>query len=287
MRQLKITKSITDRKSESLERYLSDVSREELISSDDEVELAQKIRKGDKIALEKLVRANLRFVISVAKQYQNQGMPLPDLICEGNIGLMKAAYKFDETRGFKFISYAVWWIRRSIIESIMEHSRTIRLPQSKIDFLGKVNRAIVELEQQLDREPTPEEIAEYMEQPEGNVEKILQDARLNISLDAPIGGDDNEMSLYDRIASEDDPKTDDGLIRDSLRYDIDTVLNSLTEREKEVIKSYYGIKGNYFCLEEIADSYDISSERVRQIKERALLRLRHSNRSAILKKYLA
>lgn len=286
MRQLKITKSITDRKSESLERYLSDVSREEMINSDEEVELARRIKQGDPLAFEKLIRSNLRFVISVAKQYQNQGLTLADLICEGNIGLMKAAQKFDETRGFKFISYAVWWIRRSIIEAIMEHSRLVRLPQSKLDLLNKVNRAMSYLEQQYSREASHQEVADYLEVPVENVKRILGDARISVSLDTPVG-EESDASLSDLLSSENMPETDALLLKESLKKDIEITMRNLSEREKEIVMRYFGISGNYFCLEEIADEMGISTERVRQIKERALIRLRHSRNSKLLRKYLA
>jgi len=285
MKQLKITKSITKRDSPAFEKYLQDISKEELISVEQEVELALRIKKGDRQALEKLVRANLRFVVSVAKQYQNQGLSLEDLINEGNLGLIKAAEKFDETRGFKFISYAVWWIRQSILQALAEQSRIVRLPLNQVSTINKINRAIAEFEQKEHRYPTPEELAEITDIP---VEKIKQSRSVSSrqkSLDAPLG--DNEDSyLKDVIKNPDSPRADQNLLTESLKIEIERALSTLTKREADVIRYFFGINAPEMTLEEIANHFGLTRERVRQIKEKALKRLRHGTRSEILRKYL-
>ncbi|OQY00394.1 MAG: RNA polymerase subunit sigma [Bacteroidetes bacterium 4572_117] len=285
MRQLKITKTITNRESASLDKYLQEIGREELISVEEEVELAQRIKKGDQVALEKLTRANLRFVVSVAKQYQNQGLTLPDLINEGNIGLIKAAEKFDETRGFKFISYAVWWIRQSVLQAIAEQSRIIRLPLNQLGALNRLNKAFLKFEQEYERKPTPNELAKILDLPSEKITQALKFSKKHISVDAPfIEGEDN--SFIDIMANDDSPKTDVSLIRESLNKEIDRALSTLTEREKEIIRCFFGISCTELSLEEIGDKFDLTRERVRQIKEKAIKRLRHSSKSKMLKEYL-
>ena len=275
MRQLKITKSITNRESASLDKYLQEIGKEELITVEEEVELAQRIKKGDQEALEKLTKANLRFVVSVAKQYQNQGLSLPDLINEGNLGLIKAAEKFDETRGFKFISYAVWWIRQSILQALAEQSRIVRLPLNQVGSLNKINKAFARFEQEHERTPSPEELANELELPKEKVTDTLRVAGRHVSVDAPFAdGEDN--SLLDVLVNPDSPNADRGLINES----------TLTERERDIIKYFFGIGCSEMTLEEIGEKFDLTRERVRQIKEKAIRRLRHSSRSKLLKSYL-
>ena len=285
MRQLKITKSITNRESASLDKYLQEIGKEELISVDEEVELAQRIRKGDQEALEKLTKANLRFVVSVAKQYQNQGLSLPDLINEGNLGLIKAAEKFDETRGFKFISYAVWWIRQSILQALAEQSRIVRLPLNQVGSLNKINKAFARFEQEHERTPSADELANELELPKEKVTDTLRVAGRHISVDAPFAdGEDN--SLLDVLVNTDSPNADRGLINESLATEVDRALETLTERERDIIKYFFGIGCSEMTLEEIGEKFDLTRERVRQIKEKAIRRLRHSSRSKLLKSYL-
>jgi len=285
MRQLKITKSITNRESASLDKYLQEIGHEEMISIEEEVELAQRIRKGDRKALERLTKANLRFVVSVAKQYQNQGLSLADLINEGNFGLIKAAEKFDETRGFKFISYAVWWIRQSILQAIAEQSRIIRLPLNQISSVNKINKVLNKFEQENERRPSIDEIAQDTDIPE---EKIIEAFKVNthhISVDAPFH-DDDESSLLDVIPNDAIPSTDKSLVEESLRAEIGRVLDILEDREKKVIEAYFGINQREMTLEEIGSKYGLTRERVRQIKEKAIRRLRQQTNSKILKAYL-
>ena len=285
MRQLKITKSITNRESASLDKYLQEIGKEDLITVEEEVELAQRIRKGDQEALEKLTKANLRFVVSVAKQYQNQGLSLPDLINEGNLGLIKAAEKFDETRGFKFISYAVWWIRQSILQALAEQSRIVRLPLNQVGSLNKINKAFARFEQEHERVPSPEELAQELELPREKVTDTLRVAGRHISVDAPFAdGEDN--SLLDVLVNPDSPNADRGLINESLATEVARALESLTERERDIIRYFFGIGCSEMTLEEIGEKFDLTRERVRQIKEKAIRRLRHSSRSALLKSYL-
>ena len=287
MRQLKITKSITNRESQSLEKYLQEIGKVDLLTPEEEVDLAQKIKDGDQEALERLTKANLRFVVSVAKQYQNQGLSLSDLINEGNLGLIKAAQRFDETRGFKFISYAVWWIRQSILQALAEQSRIVRLPLNKVGSLNKINRAFSELEQEFEREPSPEELAELLEIPTEEVETTLGVAARHVSMDAPfIDGEDN--SLLDVLENNSTPDTDAALeYKDSLRREIERSLNTLTDRQADVIKLYFGIGIEHpMSLEDIGDKFGLTRERVRQIKEKAINKLRSVNRSKLLKNYL-
>ena len=285
MRQLKITKSITNRESASLDKYLQEIGKEDLITVEEEVELAQRIRKGDQEALEKLTKANLRFVVSVAKQYQNQGLSLPDLINEGNLGLIKAAEKFDETRGFKFISYAVWWIRQSILQALAEQSRIVRLPLNQVGSLNKINKAFARFEQEHERVPSPEELAQELELPREKVTDTLRVAGRHISVDAPFAdGEDN--SLLDVLVNPDSPNADRGLINESLATEVDRALETLTERERDIIRYFFGSGCSEMTLEEIGEKFDLTRERVRQIKEKAIRRLRHSSRSALLKSYL-
>ena len=285
MRQLKITKSITNRESASLDKYLQEIGREELISVEEEVELAQRIKKGDQAALEKMTKANLRFVVSVAKQYQNQGLSLPDLINEGNLGLIKAAEKFDETRGFKFISYAVWWIRQSILQALAEQSRIVRLPLNQVGSLNKINKAYSKFEQEHERKPSPEELADQLELPADKVADTLRVAGRHISVDAPfVEGEDN--SLLDVLVNSDSPNADKTLINESLAREIERALATLTERESDIIKLFFGIGCQEMTLEEIGERFGLTRERVRQIKEKAIRRLRHTSRSKLLKTYL-
>ncbi len=285
MRQLKITKSITNRESASLDKYLQEIGREDLITVEEEVELAQRIRKGDRVALEKLTRANLRFVVSVAKQYQNQGLSLPDLINEGNLGLIKAAEKFDETRGFKFISYAVWWIRQSILQALAEQSRIVRLPLNQVGSLNKISKAFSKFEQENERRPSPEELAEELEIPVDKISDTLKVSGRHISVDAPfVEGEDN--SLLDVLVNDDSPMADRSLVSESLAREIDRALSTLTDREKDIIQMFFGIGQQEMTLEEIGDKFGLTRERVRQIKEKAIRRLRQSNRSKLLKSYL-
>ena len=286
MRQLKITKSITNRESASLDKYLQEIGREELITAEEEVVLAKKIKDGDQDALEKLTRANLRFVVSVAKQYQNQGLSLPDLINEGNLGLIKAARRFDETRGFKFISYAVWWIRQSILQALAEQSRIVRLPLNQVGSLNKINKAYSKLEQEFEREPTADEIAELLDLPIDKVSDTMKVSGRHVSMDAPFANGE-ESSLLDVLVNHDSLKADAGLIMESLSKEIDRALSTLTERERDVVKLFFGIGLNHgLTLEEIGDKFDLTRERVRQIKEKAIRRLRHSSRSKLLQQYL-
>lgn len=287
MRQLKITKSITNRESQSLEKYLQEIGKVDLLTPEKEVELAKKIKQGDQIALETLTKANLRFVVSVAKQYQNQGLSLSDLINEGNLGLIKAAQRFDETRGFKFISYAVWWIRQSILQALAEQSRIVRLPLNKVGSLNKINRAFSQLEQEFEREPSSEELATILEISADEVETTLGVAARHVSMDAPfVDGEDN--SLLDVLENPNTPGTDSGLeYLDSLRREIDRSLGTLTDRQADVIKLYFGIGVEHpLSLEDIGDRFGLTRERVRQIKDKAINKLRSASRSKLLKHYL-
>ena len=285
MRQLKITKSITNRESASLDKYLQEIGREELVSPEEEVELAQRIRQGDQVALEKLTRANLRFVVSVAKQYQNQGLSLPDLINEGNLGLIKAAEKFDETRGFKFISYAVWWIRQSILQALAEQSRIVRLPLNQVGSLNKINKALGKFEQENERQPSNEELAEMIEVPKDKIADTLRVSGRHVSVDAPfVEGEDN--SLLDVLPNDDSPSADRGLVSESLSTEIERALQILTPREREIIKSFFGIGCQEMTLEEIGERFDLTRERVRQIKEKAIRKLKKPSASKLLKTYL-
>jgi RNA polymerase primary sigma factor len=285
MRQLKITKSITNRESASLDKYLLEIGKEELITVEEEVELAQRIKKGDQAALEKLTKANLRFVVSVAKQYQNQGLSLPDLINEGNLGLIRAGQKFDETRGFKFISYAVWWIRQSIIQAVSEQSRIIRLPLNQVGSLNKINRAFSKFEQEHERKPSPEELGEILELPADKVADTLRVSGRHVSVDAPfVDGEDN--SLLDVLVNNDSPNADRALMMESLGKEISRALATLSERETDIITQFFGIGCQEMTLEEIAERFGLTRERVRQIKEKAIRRLRHTSRSTLLKTYL-
>jgi RNA polymerase primary sigma factor len=285
MRQLKITKSITNRESASLDKYLQEIGKEELITVEEEVELAQRIKKGDRSALEKLTRANLRFVVSVAKQYQNQGLSLPDLINEGNLGLIKAAEKFDETRGFKFISYAVWWIRQSILQALAEQSRIVRLPLNQVGSLNKINKAFSKFEQENERIPSAEELADVLEITKEKIADTMRVSGRHVSVDAPfVEGEDN--SLLDVLVNSDSPVADRALINESLVREIDRALATLTERERDIIKLFFGIGMQEMTLEEIGERFGLTRERVRQIKEKAIRRLRHTSRSKLLKGYL-
>ncbi len=286
MRQLKITKQVTNRETASLDKYLQEIAKVDLITADEEVELAQRIKAGDRQALEKLVKANLRFVVSVAKQYQNQGLSLPDLINEGNMGLIKAAERFDEKRGFKFISYAVWWIRQSILQALAEQSRIVRLPLNKIGAINKINKAYARLEQALERPPSLEELAEELDMRVEDVKESLKNAGRHVSVDAPlVEGEDS--NLLDVLRAGDVPNPDKELIQESLRTEIERALSTLSPREADVIRLYYGLNGNHpLTLEEIGETFGLTRERVRQIKEKAIRRLKHSSRSKILKQYL-
>jgi RNA polymerase primary sigma factor len=285
MRQLKITKSITNRESEALEKYLQEIGKEEMISVEEEVELAQRIRKGDRKALERLTKANLRFVVSVAKQYQNQGLSLPDLINEGNVGLIKAAEKFDETRGFKFISYAVWWIRQSILQAIAEQSRIVRLPLNQVGSVNKINKVLSKFEQEHERRPSAHEISEKLDLPEEKVDEAMSASSRHVSVDAPfVDGEDN--SLLDVLVNDDAPTADRTLLIESLKAEINKALKVLNDRERGVIESFYGINQPELTLEEIGTKYGLTRERVRQIKEKAIRRLRTTTNNEILKTYL-
>lgn len=285
MRQLKITKSITNRESASLDKYLQEIGHEELVTVEEEVELAQRIRKGDRHALKKLTKANLRFVVSVAKQYQNQGLSLPDLINEGNMGLIKAAEKFDETRGFKFISYAVWWIRQSILQAIAEQSRIVRLPLNQVGSVNKINRMLNKFEQENERRPSIDEIADSVDLPEDKIEDALKVNTRHVSVDAPfVDGDDN--SLIDILPNSDAPMADKALVMESLREEISRALRTLNERERNIIECFFGINNPEMTLEEIGDKFGLTRERVRQIKEKAIRRLRHNTKNRVLKAYL-
>lgn len=285
MRQLKISKSITNRESASLDKYLQEIGHEELLSVDEEVELAQKIKKGNRRALERLTRANLRFVVSVAKQYQNQGLSLPDLINEGNVGLIKAAEKFDETRGFKFISYAVWWIRQSILQAIAEQSRIVRLPLNQVGSVNKINRELNKFEQEHERRPSVNEIADRIDLPEDKIEEAMKANNRHVSMDAPfVDGEDN--SLLDVLADNDMPMADKALVQESLRKEIDRAIELLNDREQKVVRAFFGIGSPEMTLEEIGEKYNLTRERVRQIKEKAIRRLRHNTKNKLLKTYL-
>ncbi len=288
MRQLKITKQVTNRETVSLDKYLHEISKEGLITADQEVELAQKIKQGDAKALEKLTRANLRFVVSVSKQYQNQGLTLSDLINEGNLGLIKAAQRFDETRGFKFISYAVWWIRQSILQALAEQSRIVRLPLNKIGAINKINKTFSLLEQEFEREPSADEIAEALDLPIEEVRESLKSNTRHVSMDAPLGDEGDSGNMYDLMTSDDNPRPDFRLLNESLKEEIKRTLDTLTPREADVIALYFGLGSEHasLTLEEIGEKFDLTRERVRQIKEKALRRLKHSSRSALLSKYL-
>ncbi|MCX6241004.1 MAG: RNA polymerase sigma factor RpoD/SigA [Bacteroidetes bacterium] len=286
MRQLKISKSITNRETASLDRYLQDIGREELITAEEEVNLAQRIRQGDQWALEKLCKANLRFVVSVAKQYQNQGLSLPDLINEGNVGLIKAARRFDETRGFKFISYAVWWIRQSILQALAEQSRIVRLPLNQVGSLGKISKAISKLEQIHERPPSVDELAREMDIPGHKVAETMKMGTRIVSMDAPIDQDE-ETNLLDVFVAVDTPETDENLIQESLSMEIQRSLATLTEKEREILNMFYGIGHPHsYTLEEIGYTFGLTRERVRQIREKAIRRLKHTSRSRLLKSYL-
>ena len=285
MRQLKITKSITNRESASLDKYLQEIGKEDLITVEEEVELAQRIKKGDQEALEKLTKANLRFVVSVAKQYQNQGLSLPDLINEGNLGLIKAAEKFDETRGLKFISYAVWWIRQSILQALAEQSRIVRLPLNQVGSLNKINKAFARFEQENERTPSPEELANVLDLPKEKVSDTLRVSGRHVSVDAPFSdGEDN--NLLDVLVNTDSPNADRGLINESLSTEVERALATLTDRERDIIRYFFGIGCPEMTLEEIGEKFGLTRERVRQIKEKAIRRLRHSSRNKFLKSYL-
>ncbi len=286
MRQLKITKQVTNRESKSLDKYLQDISKLPLITADEEVELAQLIREDDQVALDKLVTANLRFVVSVAKQYQNQGLTLPDLINEGNAGLVKAAKRFDETRGFKFISYAVWWIRQAILQALAEQARVVRLPLNKIGSINKINKAYSFLEQSYQRPPSTAEIAKELDMTLSDVKLSMKNSGRHLSMDAPLR-EGEDFSLYDVVSSKESPRPDNDLMADSLKLEINRALETLSNKEGDVIKLYYGLGGELpMSLDEIGVTFDLSRERVRQIKEKGIRRLRHTSKSKILKTYL-
>jgi len=286
MRQLKITKQVTNRETASLDKYLQEIGKVDLITAEEEVELAQRIREGDQIALEKLTKANLRFVVSVAKQYQNQGLSLPDLINEGNLGLIKAAQRFDETRGFKFISYAVWWIRQSILQALAEQSRIVRLPLNKIGSINKINKAYASIEQEEERAPSASEIATFLDMSESDVKESQRNSGRHVSMDAPlVEGEDS--NLYDVLRSGESPNPDKQLLNASLSIEIERALETLTPREADVVRLYFGLENKQaLTLEEIGERFDLTRERVRQIKEKAIRRLKHASRSKILKTYL-
>ena len=286
MRQLKISKQITNRESQSLDKYLQEIGKVDLLTPDEEVDLAVRIRSGDQLALEKLTKANLRFVVSVAKQYQNQGLSLGDLINEGNLGLIKAAQRFDETRGFKFISYAVWWIRQSILQALAEQSRIVRLPLNRVGSLNKISKTFSELEQKYEREPSPDELAEVLEVTTNEVVDTMKISGRHVSMDAPfIQGEEN--SLLDVLENDSEQTPDSGLMNDSLRREVQRALSTLTQREADVISLYFGLNGEHsMTLEEIGENFSLTRERVRQIKEKAIRRLRHTSRSKALKPYL-
>jgi RNA polymerase primary sigma factor len=286
MRQLKISKQITNRESQSLDKYLQEIGKVDLLTPDEEVELAKRIKEGDQMALERLTKANLRFVVSVAKQYQNQGLSLGDLINEGNLGLIKAAQRFDETRGFKFISYAVWWIRQSILQALAEQSRIVRLPLNRVGSLNKISKTFSELEQKYEREPSPDELADVLDVTSSEVVDTMKISGRHVSMDAPfIQGEEN--SLLDVLENDTDPTPDQGLINDSLRKEVQRALSTLTQREADVITLYFGLNGEHaMTLEEIGERFSLTRERVRQIKEKAIRRLRHTSRSKTLKPYL-
>jgi RNA polymerase primary sigma factor len=286
MRQLKITKQVTNRETASLDKYLQEIGKVDLITAEEEVALAQRIKQGDRVALEKLTKANLRFVVSVSKQYQNQGLSLPDLINEGNLGLIKAAQRFDETRGFKFISYAVWWIRQSILQALAEQSRIVRLPLNKIGSINKINKAYAKLEQEHEREPDAGEIANLLEISETEVKESMRNSGRHVSMDAPLIQDEDN-NLYDVLRSEESTTPESQLLYESLKKEIDRAISTLTPREADVIRLYFGLNSKHpMTLEEIGEKFDLTRERVRQIKEKAIRRLKHTSRSKILKTYL-
>jgi len=286
MRQLKITKQVTNRDTQSLDKYLHEIGKEELLSADEEVDLARRIKKGDANALDRLIRGNLRFVVSVSKQYQNQGLSLPDLINEGNLGLIKAAQRFDETRGFKFISYAVWWIRQSILQALAEQARIVRLPLNKIGSINKINKTLSRLEQEFEREPSAEEIGKTLEISPDDVKKALMSSNRHVSMDAPLQQDE-DGSMYDVIQNKDIPLPDRNLINDSLRKEIERTLTTLAQREADILRLYFGLNGTPpHTLEEIGEKFDLTRERVRQIKEKAIRKLKQTSRSKNLKAYL-
>ena len=286
MRQLKITKQVTNRETASLDKYLQEIGKVDLITAEEEVELAQRIKAGDQFALEKLTKANLRFVVSVAKQYQNQGLTLPDLINEGNLGLIKAAQRFDETRGFKFISYAVWWIRQSVLQALAEHSRIVRLPLNRVGTISKINKASERLEQEFERTPRADELAHQFDMTVNDVKESLKNSGRHVSMDAPlVEGEDS--NLYDVLNSGESPNPDRQLLHESLRTEIERALDTLTPREADVVRLYFGLGNQHaMTLEEIGETFDLTRERVRQIKEKAIRRLKHTSRSKILKTYL-
>ena len=288
MRQLKITKQITNRETASLDKYLQEIGKEGLITAEEEVDLARRIKEGDEVALNKMVKANLRFVVSVSKQYQNQGLSLPDLINEGNLGLIKAARRFDETRGFKFISYAVWWIRQSILQALADQARIVRLPLNKIGNINKINRKFAELEQIFEREPSADEISSDLDISQSEVEKNMKNSIRHLSLDAPLPGmEDEDRSLYDVMGSEESPDPSEGLIRESLRSEIQRSLSILSPREKDILNCYLGLSGKHaMTLEEIGEQFDLTRERVRQLKEKGLRRLKQTSRSNVLRSFL-
>ena len=288
MRQLKIAKQVTNRETASLDKYLQEIGRVDLISPEEEVELARKIRTGDKAALERLTKANLRFVVSVSKQYQNQGLALPDLINEGNVGLIKAAERFDETRGFKFISYAVWWIRQSILQALAEQAGIVRLPLNKIGSINKINKAYSELEQKFERPPSAEELAEFIGCTTEEIKQSLSHNGRHVSMDAPlVEGDESSSSMYDVLANDSLPGPESNLVVESLRKDIERSLTALTQRESDVVRLFYGLEGRSpMSLDEIGVRFDLTRERVRQIKEKAIRRLKHSSKNRILRSYL-
>lgn len=287
MRQLKITKQVTNRETISLDKYLQDISKVSLVTAEEEVELARRIKMGDQAALEKLTKANLRFVVSVSKQYQNKGLSLPDLINEGNLGLIKAAQRFDETRGFKFISYAVWWIRQSILQALAEQARIVRLPLNKIGSINKINKAFALLEQQYEREPSVDEIADAVEMSPEEVKGYLKSSGKHLSMDAPISSEEDSSDMYEVMEDDGDRGPDNELLHESLRNEIERALTTLTAREAQVVRYYFGIgEKNPLTLEEIGEKFDLTRERVRQIKEKALRRLKHTSRCKLLKSYL-
>lgn len=287
MRQLKIVKQVTNRETASLDKYLQEIGKVDLITAEQEVDLARRIKEGDQAALEKLVKANLRFVVSVSKQYQNQGLTLPDLINEGNLGLIKAAQRFDETRGFKFISYAVWWIRQSILQALAEQARIVRLPLNKIGSINKVNKAFSKLEQEYERMPSAEELAEMADMSVEDVRQSLRNSGRHVSMDAPLKEDDDSSNMHDLMVSDDESGPEKELINESLRKEIERSLHTLTIREADVIRSYFGLNNKHpLTLEEIGEKFGLTRERVRQIKEKAIRRLKHTSRSKLLKSYL-
>lgn len=286
MRQLKIIKQVTNRETVSLDKYLHEIGKVDLLTTEEEVNLARRLKEGDKAALDQLVKANLRFVVSVSKQYQNQGLSLPDLINEGNLGLIKAAQRFDETRGFKFISYAVWWIRQAILQALAEQARIVKLPLNKIGSINKVNRAFTDLEQKFEREPSIDELSEVLELAPNDIKEALKSSNRHISMDAPLSQDE-DSNMYDVLLSSETPSPDRGLLNDSLRKEIERALATLTIREAAIIRLYFGLNGKHpHTLEEIGEELDLTRERVRQIKEKAIKRLKQTTRSKVLKSYL-